>query len=120
MRLEGALEEAEREGGSVQARESLLSRVIDAAVERRHAISTLQNDPVLVRFLSNDEPSQKLWARLFAMLLADQLDVQGRVQAAVLSAAIGFVAHPFVVDLDNETLRAELLQATRRLILLPG
>lgn len=118
--LEGALEDAEAQGGSLRAREVLLSRVVDAAVQRRRAVSTLQNDPVLVRFLGDDEPSRRLWARLFAMLLGEDLDVQGRVRAAVLSAAIGSVAHPFVTDLDDGALRAELLQETRRLILLPG
>lgn len=118
--LEGALEDAEAQGGSLRAREVLLSRVVDAAVQRRRAVSTLQNDPVLVRFLGYDEPSRRLWARLFAMLLGEDLDVQGRVRAAVLSAAIGSVAHPFVTDLDDGALRAELLQETRRLILLPG
>lgn len=118
--LEGALEDAEAQGGSLRAREVLLSRVVDAAVQRRRAVSTLQNDPVLVRFLGDDEPSRRLWARLFAMLLGEDLDVQGRVRAAVLSAAIGSVAHPFVTDLDDGALGAELLQETRRLILLPG
>jgi AcrR family transcriptional regulator len=114
--LEAALEEADAEGGSLEARELLLSRVVDAAVQRRRAISTLQNDPVLVRFLGNDEQSQRLWARIFTTLLGEELDAEGRVRAAVLSAAIGSVAHAYVVDLDQETLRTELLRTTRRLI----
>src|SRR5947208_11509561 len=43
--LEDALAEAEGEGSSVKARAALLERVIDGAVERRQAVSTLQNDP---------------------------------------------------------------------------
>jgi AcrR family transcriptional regulator len=107
---------ADAEGGTIRAREALLGRVIDVVVENRRAVGTLQNDPALVRFLNTDEESQKLWGRLFAALLGDALDVPGRVRAAVLSAAIGSVGHPFVANLDNETLRAELLQTTRRLI----
>jgi AcrR family transcriptional regulator len=118
--LEDALAAAEAEGSSVKARAALLERVIDGAVERRQAVSTLQNDPVLVRLLGEYEPSRHLWNRLFAVLLGDDLDERGRARAAVLSAAIGSVGHAFVADVDNDTLKAELLHLTRRLILLPG
>jgi hypothetical protein len=83
-------------------------------------VSTLQNDPAVVRLLGDYEPSRRLWNRLFAVLLGDDLDEQGRVRAAVLSAAIGSVGHAFVADVDHDTLKAELLHLTRRLILLPG
>jgi AcrR family transcriptional regulator len=118
--LEHALGAAEAQGSSVKARAALLERVIDAAVERRQAVSTLQNDPVLVRLLGEYEPSRNLWNRLFAVLLGDDLDERARVRAAVLSAAIGSVGHAFAADVDNDTLKAELLHLTRRLILLPG
>lgn len=118
--LEDALVAAEAEGRSPRARATLLSRMIDGAVERRQAVSTLQNDPVLVQQLGEYEPSRQLWARLFAVLLGDDLDERARVRAAVLSAAIGSVGHLFVRDIDDDTLKAELEAVTRRLILLPG
>lgn len=118
--LEDALLAAEAAGKSPKARATLLSRMIDGAVERRQAVSTLQNDPVLVRQLGDYEPSRQLWARLFAVLLGDDLDERARVRAAVLSAAIGSVGHLFVRDIDDDTLKAELEAVTRRLILLPG
>jgi AcrR family transcriptional regulator len=118
--LEDALLAAEAEGRSPKARATLLSRMIEGAVERRQAVSTLQNDPVLVRQLGDYEPSRQLWARLFAVLLGDDLDERARVRAAVLSAAIGSVGHLFVRDIDDDTLKAELEAVTRRLILLPG
>jgi AcrR family transcriptional regulator len=118
--LEDALLAAEAEGRSPKARATLLSRMIESAVERRQAVSTLQNDPVLVRQLGDYEPSRQLWARLFAVLLGDDLDERARVRAAVLSAAIGSVGHLFVRDIDDDTLKAELEAVTRRLILLPG
>jgi AcrR family transcriptional regulator len=113
-RLEVALEEAE--GGGPEAREALLARVIDTVLEHRRAVSAVQNDPVLVRFLNSDEQSRALWSRLFTALLGEELDARGRVRAAVLSAALGSVGHPFVADLDNDTLRAGLIEATRPLI----
>lgn len=115
-----ALEEAEAAGGTRRAREALLARVIDVVVGNRRAMSTLQNDPVLFRTIGEHEPSRRLFARLFSVLLGDGLTEEGRVRAAVLSAAIGAVAHPFVIDLDNETLAAELLEVTRPLAFRPG
>jgi AcrR family transcriptional regulator len=118
--LEAALEEAEAERSALKARETLLRRLVDAAVDRRRAVSTLQSDPVLVRVLGEYEPSRHLWAKVFTVLLGHDLDEQARARAAALSAAIGSVGHPFVADVDDETLRAELLKLTRRLIMLPG
>jgi AcrR family transcriptional regulator len=118
--LEDALADVEAEGTSAKARDTLLARVIDGAVERRHAVGALQSDPVLVRVLGQYEPSRHLWGRLFAALLGDDLDEHARVRAAVLSAAIGSVGHAFVSDVGDETLKQELHHLARRLILLPG
>jgi hypothetical protein len=38
------------------------------------------------------------------------------VQASVLSATIGAVAYPFVIDLDDDTLRTELLRVARNIL----
>jgi AcrR family transcriptional regulator len=115
--LEEALDAAEADGAGPKARAALLSRVIDIAVERRRAVSTLQSDPTLVRLLREYEPSRQLWTGLFAILVGDDLTEQARVRAAVLSSAIGSVGHGFVTDVDNETLKTELFQLTRRLVL---
>jgi AcrR family transcriptional regulator len=119
-RLTAALDAADAEGGDIEARESLLSFVIDMAVQRRGAVSTLQTDPEMVGFLASHEPFQLLMDRLFTALLGDETGSWPRMQAAILSAAIGgAVVHPFVADLDDVTLKAELLAVTRRLIALP-
>lgn len=55
--LEEALEAAEAEDHPPRARDLLLDRVIDLAVERRGAASTLQFDPVIVRLLGNSNHS---------------------------------------------------------------
>ena len=99
----------------------LLTHVIDLAIARRRVASTLQTDPVVVRLLGQHEPFQRLMERLFSVLLGDSTDVPARVQAAMLSAAIGGgVTHPFVTDIDDDTLRAELLRVVRGLLGLPG
>ena len=114
--LEAALEVAASAELTQPEREEMLGRVIDTVMSNRHALGTLQNDPVLFRLLGEHEPSRRLWVRLFSELLGDDLGPRARVRAAVLSAAIGAAAHPFVVDLDDETLRDELLRVTRRLL----
>jgi AcrR family transcriptional regulator len=118
-RLDVALAAAEhgRSGTSgAPARDLLLRRVVAAAVERRSAWNTLQNDPVFVRLLSDHEPSREFWARLFRVLTGGGRSARSRVRAAVLSSAIGAAAHPFVVDLDDATLRRELVAVIEPLL----
>jgi hypothetical protein len=44
-------------------------------------------------------------------------DARARVQAAALASAIaGAVIHPLVLDLDDETLRSQLLKQVRKLL----
>jgi AcrR family transcriptional regulator len=113
--LEEALEAAEAHDHRTQAREVLLERVIDVAVERRGAASTLQFDPVIVRLLADHEPFQQFIHRLYGVLVDDAAE-DARVSAAMLSGAIAVgVLHPLVADIDDDTLRTQLLRITRRL-----
>jgi hypothetical protein len=82
-------------------------------------MSVLQFDPVIVRFLVEREPFQQFVRRLYAVLLGD-IDPVARVPAAMLSGAISAgVMHPPVTDIDDDTLRADLLRTTRRILNLP-
>lgn len=113
-KLEGWVSEAEASGD----RELLLERLIDLAILRRGAVSTLQVDPGMVQFLGSHQPFQELMIRMFSVLLAGETGASAQVSAAMLSAVIGgTVAHPFVAGLDESTLKAELLQLSKRLIL---
>ncbi len=114
--LEEALEAAEADDHRNRAREVLLDRVIDVAVERRGAASTLQFDPVVVRLLGEHQPFQQFIQRLYGVLLDDVAE-DARVSAAVLSGAIAVgVVSPLVADIDDDALRAQLGRITRRLI----
>jgi AcrR family transcriptional regulator len=113
--LEEALEAAEAEDHPPRARELLLDRVIDLAVERRGAASTLQFDPVVVRLLAEQQPFQRFIQRLYSVLVADA-GADTRVLAAMLSGAIAVgVVHPLVADIDDELLGSQLRRITRRL-----
>lgn len=59
--------------------------------------------------------------RLYRMLTGDDSGTEGRTRAAMLSAAIGgAVMHPLVANLDDETLRSQLLLLARRFLDVPG
>lgn len=112
--LEETLEAAEAD--PVRARELLLDRVIDIAIERRGAASTLQFDPVIVRLLGEYQPFQQFIQRLYSVLVGDAGD-DSRVLAAMLSGAIAVgVVSPIVADIDDETLRSQLRRITARLM----
>lgn len=113
--LEEALEAAEAHDHRTRARDVLLDRVIEVAVERRGAASTLQFDPVIVRLLADHQPFQQFIERLYGVLV-DGVAEDARVSAAMLSGAIAVgVVHPLVADIDDQTLRTQLLRITRRL-----
>lgn len=113
--LEEALEAAEAHSQGTEAREVLLGRVIDMAIERRGAASTLQFDPIVVRLLAEQQQFQQFIARLYGVLVGDSSE-DARISAAMLSGAIAVgVVHPLVADIDDVTLRAQLLRITRRL-----
>ena len=117
--LEAALDRAEAAAGP-RAREVLLTLVIELAVQRRRIVSALQQDPVIVRLLAKHEPFLALMDRLFAVLTGGNRGAAARVRGAMISAAIGgAVTHPLVADLDDETLRSEMLHVTRQLFELP-
>jgi AcrR family transcriptional regulator len=120
-RLEAAVEDAEAAQDLPQARELLLNRVIEMAVEQRRMVGIMQSDPVIIRFLAEHKPFQPFLERLYAALIGDDTGPETLVQAAMLSGAIGSaVKHPLVAHLDDATLRSHLLRLTRRLIDLPG
>jgi AcrR family transcriptional regulator len=120
-RLEDALEAAESLDCRDEAREFLLNRVIDHAVDHRRAANTLQFDPVLVRLLSDHEPFQRFIERLYGMLVGDEPGPDTQVRLAALTCVVGgTVAHPLVAGLDDNTLRRQLLDTARKIIGLPA
>jgi AcrR family transcriptional regulator len=118
-RLEEALEVAEAEADPLRARKVLLMQFIEIAVTRRRWMSALNNDPVIVRLLGEHGPFREFVSRLYAAVLLGE-DAEARVVAAVLSAAIvGSVVNPLVTALDDDTLRATLINLTHRMLDLP-
>jgi len=112
-----ALDAAEHGEAGPRAAEMVLAQVIDNAVARRRMVSTLQHDPVINRLLANQEHFQQFMRRLYRVLVGDATGPEVQVRAAMIAAAIGgAVMHPFVADLDDDTLRTEILRTTRQFL----
>ncbi|WP_293236971.1 TetR/AcrR family transcriptional regulator [Mycolicibacterium sp.] len=115
--LEDALVAAEADERRQQARRTLLIQLIDLAVARRQWVGTLTSDPVIVRILGEHPPFQRFMNRLYGVLLDQRDDTKARVTAAIMSAAIaGSVVNPIVTDLDDDVLRANLVELVPRLL----
>ena len=114
--LEEALVEAELEANRDDGWRLLLGRVIDLAVARRRWVNSLQGDPIMIRLLGSHPPFIELMARVYGLLMGEGLDPESRMRTAIVSAAIGgAIVHPLVADLDDATLREQLLAVTSRL-----
>ena len=110
-KLETALDAADAEESRPRARDLVLAQVIDLAVARRRMVSAVQHDPVIVRLLAKHEPFRLLmvalvlgvdrWRRRYrgADARRDRLGRDRRCGHA-----------PLVSDLDDATLRSELLK----------
>jgi AcrR family transcriptional regulator len=114
--LEDAVDRAESVGNTVESRTALLASMIDSAVARRAAWRTLQSDPAFLRALDRHPPSHRLWARTFGFLVGTGSTPRDRVRAAVLSATVGAVAHPFVAEVEDRRLAADLLAVASALV----
>jgi AcrR family transcriptional regulator len=115
--LEAAVTSAEASPSRARAREVLIARMVDLAVERRRMAGILQRDPVMLRFLEEHEPFRKVMGRVNRVLMGGGASSsRTRVQAAIVASAVaGTVIHPLGRDLDDRALRGELTRQLRRL-----
>jgi AcrR family transcriptional regulator len=118
--LQGALDVAEVQATRSLARETLLAQLVHIATERRGSVRALHNDPVIARLLAEHAPFRHLTERLYHVLAGNEDDVDIRVPVVMLVGAIGAATtHPFLSNVDNETLRSHLLAFARQLLSLP-
>lgn len=120
-RLEAVIEAAEAEPSRPRARDALVAGIVDLAVDRRRTIGTILSDPVIGAFFNDHETFRDVMHRLRRLLVGDDRSRDARVRTAILIAAIsGALMHPFVADLNDDVLRAELLHLARRFLGLRG
>jgi AcrR family transcriptional regulator len=111
-RLESVLDSAE--ASATRQRVVLLKGIVDLAVDRRRTVSVILSDPVVLRVFADHGRYQLVVDRL-STLLGHSNGPHPHLQTAMFMAALsGAVMHPMLADLDNETLRTELLRLARR------
>jgi AcrR family transcriptional regulator len=116
-RLDAVVAAAEAEPTSKRARDALVSGMVDLAIERRRTVGTLLNDPVIGGLFVDHGRFLDVMDRLQRLLIGDGATPEANLRTAMLIAAVsGAVMHPFVVDLDDEVLRVELLRLARRFL----
>jgi AcrR family transcriptional regulator len=116
-RLEQVIATAEAELSRKRAREAAIAGIVDLAVERRRIVSTILSDPVIVGLFDDHQAFRDVMQRLRRLLMGDDAGPDAAVRTAILIAAVsGAVMHPFVMRLDDDTLRAELVRLARRLL----
>ena len=119
--LRTVVDAAERERSRKRAREALVAGIVDLAVRRRRTVSTILSDPVIAGFFADHDAFRDVMYRVRRLLIGDDPRAEAGVRTAMLLAAIsGAVIHPFVVDLDDDTLHDELLRLARGFLGLPG
>ncbi len=115
-RLEAVVDAAEAEPSRTRARKTLVTGIVDLAVAHRRTVSTILNDPVIVRFFAEHASFRNVMDRMTRILMGDD-GHEARVSTAMLTAAVsGTVTHPLVAGLDDEMLRSQLQQLARRLL----
>jgi len=115
--LEDAVMAAEGERSRARARQVLIARMVDLAVEGRAWVGVLQRDPIMLRCLQEHARFRRVMERVNRGLMGGAPNARARVRAATLAATIaGAVIHPLVVGLDDETLRAELLRQVQKML----
>jgi len=113
---EEALRGAESSSSAHAAKEVLLEFMVDRAVERRRDATSLHDDPVLVGIRRGSARFRDITRRFYGLLF-DLDEPQGRVDAAMLHAALSQgVLNSLIAGLDDMQLRRSLLRSARRFL----
>jgi AcrR family transcriptional regulator len=116
-RVDAVVRAAEAEPSRARARKTLVTGMVDLAVANRRTVSTILNDPVIVRFFAEHKSFRPVMDRMSRVLVGDDIGHEARVSTAMLTAAIsGTVMHPLVGGLDDEMLRSQLQRLAERLL----
>ena len=112
----------EAEGASTPSRRFTiaLEGLVDMALTHRELSSALQRDPTVARLVRTSETFRTLMGRVDRLLIGEEPTPQARVALATAGGGLMIAAaDPSLTDLDEATVRAALLDTTRRALPLP-
>jgi AcrR family transcriptional regulator len=113
-RLESVVHDAETASRNRQ-RQVLLRGMVDLSVDRRRTVSVILSDPIVLSVFADHDRYHDVLDRLTDVLMGPGTGSHRHMQTAMFMAALsGAVMHPMLADLDDETLRSELLRLARR------
>ena len=114
-RLEAVVDEAEAASSRTRQRQVLLKGMVDLSVDRRRTVNVILSDPVVLGVFAEHDNYLHILDRLTNLLLGPGTEPHRHMQTAMFMAALsGAVMHPMLNDVDDETLRSELLRLARR------
>jgi AcrR family transcriptional regulator len=116
-RLQAVVDAAEAELDVRRARQAMITGMVDMTIGVGRRVSTVLNDPAVTGSFSRHAGYRDLLRRIRRLLMDDPTTRQARIRTATLIAAInGTATHPLVADLDDDTLRKEVLFVAHRLL----
>ncbi|WP_416976546.1 TetR/AcrR family transcriptional regulator [Streptomyces sp. T028] len=116
-RMEATLDDAEEEESWSRARERLLNNMVCLAVQRRRTMRAVLMDPEIVRFAPLTSSYRRVMSRMNRLLMGSEAGPDTAARTATLIAVIsGAAVHPLVADLDDDSLRDQLLPIAQRFL----
>jgi AcrR family transcriptional regulator len=114
-RLEAVLDDAEAAPSRTRRRQVLLKGMVDLSVDRRRTVNVILSDPVVLGVFAKNDRYHRALDRLTNLFMGPRTEPHRHMQTAMFMAALsGAVMHPMLSDVDDETLRSELLRLARR------
>ncbi|WP_020143359.1 TetR/AcrR family transcriptional regulator [Terracoccus sp. 273MFTsu3.1] len=102
---------AEAEATPDAAATAALRGLVDLMISHRQVVAALMRDPEVERIMAGHEDLTSLIGRLTSLLLGPSPDLRRRIAVSVVGAGVAQAGiDPMLADVDDETLRAELLR----------
>ncbi|GAA2747722.1 TetR/AcrR family transcriptional regulator [Terrabacter aerolatus] len=109
--LRAFVETAEAEPSPDEAAMVALRGLVDLMIGHRKVVAALMRDPEVERIMATHDDLNSLVGRLTALLLGPAPDLRRRIAVSVVGAGVAQAGtDPLLADVDDETLRAELLE----------
>jgi len=88
-----------------------LRGLVDLMIGHRQVVAALMRDPEVERIMATHDDLNSLIGRLTSLLLGPSPDLRRRIAVSVVGAGVAQAGiDPRLADVDDETLRAELLE----------